>query len=170
MSTVRTGDVIVVRSVGPLAWLIRLGAWIQRKPHNQDHVAIVIDDAGTVVEASPFGVQLGHVADYEAKWTISNASQPKSDSQRAEIAALAKSFLRYGYDFEAIAADASNVFDLHDPWVSDWTPDRVPHTFVCSSLAAFVYGRVGLGCPVGGRFVEPCDWTAWILEHHYQGQ
>ncbi|MGH3536650.1 MAG: hypothetical protein ACRDQG_18305, partial [Pseudonocardiaceae bacterium] len=72
-----------------------------------------------------------------------------------------------GYDWAAIAADTGNVFDLDDPFVAQWPSTGVPATFVCSSLAAYVYGKVGLDCPSGGRFVTPGDWAAWVAQRGY---
>lgn len=168
--TVDTGDVLAVRTRGVFPRLIDLGAFLKHEPHTADHIAIAHDfpPPGNlrVIEAEPGGVRLGPGSGYVgSRWTVTNAAQPKTAAQRQQVVAVAQSFLATPYDWAAISADAGNVFDLRDPWVRDWPVDGPPHRVVCSSLAAYVYEKVGLACPVGGRFVTPAQWVAFIDAH-----
>lgn len=166
---IRTGDVIVVRTPGWGALLIRFGAWLHKKPSSIDHVAVVVDDKGTVIEAEPNGVRLGTVASYDGKYLISNPSQPKSDEQRANVAKLAMQYLGDHYDWEAIAEDAAAELGIHH-WVffKTWVKAVVPKSFVCSSLAAYIYALAGLESPTEGRWTTPADWAAFIHDNHYE--
>lgn len=171
---VDVGDVLCVRTTGPFSWLIRLAARIQRKPATIDHVAIVhhIDADGTpwVVEAwAPQGVRLTNGTAYQASpSTITNVGQPKTAAQRAQVAEIAASLLRHGYDFAAIAQDAMAIFKIRDPLIEGWLPSKTPARFVCSSLAGWCYMLADLDEPDGGRFIAPADWAALILAHGWQ--
>lgn len=168
---VDVGDILVVRCRGILPRLIDLGAWLRHEPR-RDHVAIVyhINDDGEpwVVEAEPGGVRIASGAVYVADpRTITNAAQPKTAEQRAAIAATATSFVDAPYDWAAITQDVTSVLDLRDPYVHEWLPGSVPSHVVCSSLASYVYAKVGLAEPVGGRFCTPADWARFILANHF---
>jgi hypothetical protein len=168
---VDVGDALCVRTSGFFSWLIRCGAWLQRKPSSVDHVAIVsrVDPDGTVwvVEAwSTTGVREHNAADYLASpYTVTNAKQPKTPQQRGQIATMAESLLHRGYDWLGIVGDAAQVFRLPDPFVRQWSASEPPKRFVCSSLAAWVYQAAGLVCPTEQRFTSPADWVSCIDEH-----
>jgi cell wall-associated NlpC family hydrolase len=163
------GDVAVVRTSGIFACLIRLGAWLRGAPHKRNHVAIVAE-GGSVIEAEPGGVTVGALADYPAKYTLTNVGQPKTAQQREAVVNTARSMLRHGYDWLGIAEDALAVFDLDDPAVGQWATGKEPAKVVCSSLAAYVYTHVGLEAPTEGRFTWPDEWTTWIKNHDYQAR
>jgi hypothetical protein len=156
------GDVAVVRTKGFGAFLIRLGAWIKRQPHNQNHVVIIVDNMHTTVEAWPSGgVVKASLDAYDPKTTLTNWAQPKTDEQRQAVVTVAESLLNHGYDWLAIARDTANVFSLDSksgPWANDSTPAR----FVCSSLADYVYRKVGLPSPNTGSMCTPADWSQFI--------
>jgi hypothetical protein len=160
---VDVGDILAVRTHGFAPAMIRLGAVLTGCPP-VDHIAIAhhFDSAGAlwVVEAEPGGVRMASGAGYLADArTISNVGQPKTPAQRAAIAATAEAFLGRPYDWAAISADGGNVFRLTDPFVHEWLPSTVPARVVCSSLASYVYAKVGLAEPVGGRFCTPGQWA-----------
>jgi cell wall-associated NlpC family hydrolase len=157
------GDIAVVRTKGWGAFLIRLGAWLRRKPHEQNHVVIVIDNLHTTVEAWPQGVREGSLDNYDAKTSLTNWSQPKTDAQRQAVVDVATSLLNHPYDWAAIARDTANVFDL-DHKSRPWATDAEPSKFVCSSLADYVYFKVGLPCPGDGSETTPADWSEFIAE------
>ena len=172
---VDVGDVLCVRTTGFFSWLIRLGARLQGKPATIDHMAIVhhVDPDGTpwVVEAwAPVGVRMINGSGYLASpWTITNAGQPKTAEQRVQVASVAESLVRHGYDFAAIAQDAMALFHIRDPLIRAWLPDKTPARFVCSSLAAWCYMLADLDEPNGGRFIAPADWVALIDARNWQG-
>jgi hypothetical protein len=164
---VAPGDIAVVRTKGWGAFLIRLGAWLKRQPHNQNHVIIVIDNAHTTIEAWPEGVRRGSVDNYDPKTSLTNWSQPKSDEQRQAVVDVATSLLNHGYDWAAIARDTANVFDL-DHKSKQWTTEDEPAKFVCSSLADYVYFKVGLPSPDHGAECTPADWAEFIDKQAWQ--
>ncbi|MGH3631838.1 MAG: hypothetical protein ACRDRL_30915 [Sciscionella sp.] len=152
---------------GVFGALIRLGARLRGRPHRDNHVAIVVDAAGGIVEARPEGVRRGSISEYSSKYSLTNVNQPKTTDQRSQVAAVALSLLDHGYDWAAISADVTNVFDIDDPLVKDWADGTTPARFVCSSLAAYVYTKAGLDCPKGGRFCTPGDWARFVGEHGF---
>lgn len=169
---VDVGDVLVVRLGGIFGWLIRFAARLRGRPHGNNHIAVVhhLDADGTpwVVEGEPEGVRMASGAAYlTSKSSVANVGQPKTPEQRQQIAALAESFLHCPYDWAAISADATNAFDIHDPFVPEWTADTVPARVVCSSLATYIYTKLGLDAPSEGRLTTPGDWEAFIRAHHF---
>jgi hypothetical protein len=165
---VRPGDLITTRGKGLGSALIRFGAALGDKPNLVNHVAIVhhTDKAGTTwcVEGRPGGVGWRDATAYLAsRWTISNADQPKNDRQRKTVCEGAVKMLGTDYDWAAIAADAGDPFGLGGLWQLRWGKAGVPGQVVCSSFAAYLYAKAGLGHPEGERRVAPADWLAlWI--------
>jgi hypothetical protein len=169
VTEVKPGDLLVTRSAGRAGYLIRLGAAIRNKPALVNHVAVMHhrDPQGRwwVVEGRPGGVGWRQAADYlRSPYTLSNAKQPKTDAQRTEVTAGAVAMLGTSYDWAAIAQDAAGAFGLDRVWTLDFADGGVPGAVVCSSLAAYLYAKVKLVCPVGGREVEPADWLSLWAE------
>lgn len=168
MTDLQPGDLLATRTKGGLgSFLIRLGAAIRDRPNLVNHIAVVhhYDDAGTLwcLEGRPGGVGWRDAADYTAdRWTVCNAAQPKTATQRATITTGALAMIGTDYDWEAIAHDAGAVFGLDKVWQLKWG-GQVPGHVVCSSLAAYLYAKAGLDCPAGDREVSPGDWVSlWI--------
>lgn len=164
--TAAPGDVAVVRTHGILAWLIRLGAWLRRQSTAGNHVVIVIGNRGEIIEATPSGVRYGNLSAYDAATTVTNGTQNKTLEQRLAVLAAAKALLAHPYDWAAIARDAANVFDLDDR-STPWATNREPSRFVCSSLADYVYAKVGLPSPNTGAECTPADWLDFISANRY---
>lgn len=171
----KPGDVIVVRTPDHGFWdklasrLIRFGAGIEDKPDMENHVAIVhhTDAAGTtwVVEARPGGVGWADIQEYDNPYTISNAAQEKADSQRQQICDAAAAMLKVGYDWSAIIEDSLQALHMSELWHShQWAGGKPPAHVVCSSLADYVYHKIGLASPGEGRFTLPGDWAKFIIE------
>ena len=165
--TILQGDVLAVRTSGLAATAIRLGAAIRGKPNLSNHVAVAhhMDVHGTLwcIEGRPGGAGWRDARAYEAsRWTLDNSGQPKTDAQRALITTTMEALIGTAYDWEAIAADAAADLSLDTAWLPAWH-GTVPGHVVCSSLAAYAYGKAGLACPSGGRQVQPSDWDAFIL-------
>lgn len=165
---VAPGDIICVRTnAWPWGWLIRIGAWLARKPSTVDHVAIVShrDLAGItwVLEGRPGGVGWEDIRKYDNPWMISNADQPKTPEQRQQICALAKAMLGTAYDWPAIVSDAMDTLHIRDLWATKDYGAQPPGHVVCSSYAAWIYRRAGLAEPSQRvRWVQPCDWAAFV--------
>ena len=166
----KPGDLLATRTKSGLgSFLIRLGAALRDRPNLVNHIAIVhhTDAQGTVwcIEGRPGGVGWRQAADYVAdRWTICNAAQPKTATQRATVTAGATALLGTAYDWQAIAAAAAGAFGLDQAWELKWGKNgQVPGHVVCSSLAAWLYEKAGLEHPEGDREVAPADWvTLWI--------
>lgn len=172
------GDVVLTRSRPKNFWgklavrAIRLGAAIHDQPNIWNHVAIVhhIDDTGTLwgVEGRPGGVGWVDMRNWvNDGWVLSNADQPKTEDQRAQIAAASEALIGTAYDWSGIAIDAGRA--VAGLWATLW-PEKwhnyraAPGHVVCSSLADWVYGKVGLGSPRADRACTPADWAQYILD------
>lgn len=171
------GDVLVVRSSALSSGMIRFGAALLGKPNLDNHVAVVHhkDANGTLwcLEGRPGGVGWRQASDYMsgpmASWTLSNSAQPRTDAQRAAIAAAVLGMLGAKYDWDAIVADG--VADLHLGEV--WMPqDGTVHgETVCSALAAYAYDKAGVSRPAGReRTVQPADWTSWVIQRGWEAR
>ena len=170
MTALNVGDVLCTRNdKGWPARLIRLGAALLDNVNTVNHVIVVHhrDDAGTWwgIEGRPGGV--GYVDLHKAlkgPFTLDNRQQPKTAAQRAEIAKVAEGLLGTPYDWAGIVQDGMRAIGAQHLWESRINGE-VPAQLVCSSLADWVYDRVGLPSP-GGKFdrhVTPGDWARFIL-------
>jgi hypothetical protein len=166
------GDVILARSGGFAAAMIRLGAALRDAPNLQNHVAVAhhTDAHGTlwVAEGRPGGAGWRDAKAYLASpWVLTNAEQPKTGAQRQAVCDVMQAMIGTAYDWEAIAADAAADLHLDTAWLPAWN-GTVPGHAVCSSLAAYAYGKAGLHCPAGGRQVQPSDWDTFILTRAWE--
>lgn len=170
---VQPGDVVLVRTRGWTGALIRFGAALLGRPNVHNHVAIVhhADDAGVMwgIEGRPGGVGWVDMDVYlNDSWSLANTDQPKTADQRTRVAEAAYSMLKMRYDWTAIASDALKALHLERLWrAKDYNEDTVPGQVVCSSLADYVYAKVGLASPGltdgdGIRFTTPADWDMFI--------
>lgn len=170
--TPRVGDVWAVQTTGWAAALIRFGSRLRGRDSLDNHVVIVhhVDPAGVAwgIEGRPGGVGWADLRRYQQHpATRSNEAQPKTDGQRAQVAALAEQMLGTQYDWAGIGADAAADLGLPQLFASDWHGHGVPGHIVCSSFAAYVYGKLGLAHPDLGheRFCQPSDWTEFDQAH-----
>lgn len=165
---VQPGDVLAVATGNHLtARLIRAAEALAGRPSYNNHVIIVHHQSkggGWVgIDAQPGGVAWCDVAPYlAAKRTRCNDGQPRTAEQTAQVASACTAMLSVAYDWGAIAVDALHDLGVPDGWAAEW--HGRPASFVCSSLAAWVYMQVGLPHPCVGheRYCQPSDWTAWI--------
>ena len=163
------GTILVTRSNGFAGFMIRFGAAISNKPNLGNHVAVVhhTDKEGTVwcIEGRPGGVGWKDARGYLAsRWTMTNAAQPLTETQRYEIAVAMEALIGTGYAWDAIAADALSSLGMHLPgWDQKWSDGEVAGQVVCSSAAAYAYGKATAPHPEGDRGCTPSDWSAWIL-------
>jgi hypothetical protein len=166
------GDVVVVRTPGFPAWVIRLGEALQGKPALRNHVAVLYHEGDGVrwyLEGRPSGLgwaafPYGDDPYLGSPWTVSNAAQPKSPSQRAAVCTVMREMVGTPYDWGAIEDDAAAALHLPGGWEKWGTGTALPGHVVCSSSAAFAYRETGLAAPElgGGRFTEPADWDDFI--------
>lgn len=167
--TVEPGTVLVTRSTGFAGWWIRFGAALRNKPNLGNHCAVVHhrDEAGTLwcIEGRPGGVGWRDAKGYLAsKWTMTNAAQPLTGPQRVNICKQVEALLGTEYDWQSIAADALSDLGMTLPgWDAKWKDGEVAGQLVCSSAAAYAYGKAGVPHPPGDRGCQPADWNEWIL-------
>lgn len=172
MAAPSPGDVLLTRSTGRAAWLIRLGAALRNRANMVNHVAVVhhADELGTVwcLEGRPGGVGWRDAADYlKSPYTMTNMIQPKTAAQRTAVCATALAMIGTPYDWASIVEDAGAAFGLKDIW-SRKTDGKVPGEVVCSSLAAYAYDKAGLEHPPGSdRTTTPGDWLSYLIEHKW---
>jgi hypothetical protein len=168
--SVSNGDVIVVRTSGLAAEVIRLGERIQGKPDLHNHVAVVynVGPGGILaIEGRPGGVGWVDAARYlDSPWSVTNFCQPKTEVQRRLVCAAMHEMAlkKTPYDWQAIADDAASALRIPDVFrePSDW--GNFPGHVVCSSVAAWAYQQAGLAHPepCDCPHVEPGDWDSFI--------
>lgn len=172
MSELLPGDVVVVRTPGRAAGVIRFGEWLQRKPDLRNHVAVVDHiekNARWYLEGRPGGLgwkvfPLDNDPYQTSPWTIDNSAQPKTDSQRELVRLSMRRLLAAPYDWEAIEADTAQCLHLPDLWPR-WKRKVMPGHVICSSSAVWAYGQAQLAAPEtpeGQRLTEPADWDLFI--------
>ena len=150
------------------AKLIRFGEWLHRAPSMANHVVGVhhsIRTGWSGIAGKPGGVGWEDLTRYtKNKNTVSNQDQPKTPEQRQAICDSGVHMLGVSYDNDAILADAMIDLGLTALY-SDWKGQGWPAHVVCSSLWAYIYGKVGLAHPAVGheRFCQPSDWTRFSL-------
>jgi hypothetical protein len=174
VTNVQPGDVLVVRTGSFAGAMIRLGAALKGRPNLSNHVSIVhhTDAHGTVwcLEGRPGGAGWRDAKAYLASpWLLTNAAQPKTGAQRQAVCGIMQAMIGTAYDWEGIAADGAADLHLDTAWLPAWN-GTVPGHVVCSSLAAYAYGKTGLGCPAGGRQVQPADWDTFILTRGWEAR
>jgi hypothetical protein len=161
------GDVLLVRTGGLAATMIRFGAALRGHPNLSNHVAVVhhTDKEGTVwaIEGRPGGVGWADATTYlTSTWLLTNAAQPKTGAQRTIVAKTMETMIGTAYDWSAIVADAAADLRLDNAWLPTWH-GTVPGHVVCSSVAAYAYGKASLTGPAADRTCTPADWDQWIL-------
>jgi hypothetical protein len=178
------GDVILTRHEGWAGRWIRFGAALRElitrrpSPNLRNHVVGVWkrDLLGVLwgIEATTDGVvQVDLTKRLQSAWVLSNADQPKTPAQRAEVVRIGQAFLGTAYDWDAIVGDALDALGIDKFWRPADFPDdgRLPLATVCSALWDFAYQRAGLanpGAPTGGRFTTPADWDAFITTRAWE--
>lgn len=173
MLQLQPGDLVVVRTPGIFAWMIRAAEMLQGKPDLRNHVAMFHHAAEGVnwyLEGRPssFGWQPFRAdADpyQDSTWTISNSGQPKTGAQREAACMYMRDLLGAPYDWSAIEADLAEMLRLPEVWARWNNGTRMPGHVVCSSAASWAYREASLAAPElgGGRFTEPADWDRFIM-------
>ncbi|HEY6021619.1 MAG TPA: hypothetical protein VIY48_17650 [Candidatus Paceibacterota bacterium] len=176
LDVLKPGDVLAVNTGNNwAASLIRLGQRLQGKPSFDNHVVAVHhrDPGGRLwgIEGRPGGVGWVDIAQYDNKFLVSNAAQPKTDEQRNEICAYAAAMLGTQYDWTAIIKDTLSTFHLDAIWMAKDFGPQAPAHVVCSSVYAWIYKKVGLEePPTTDRWTEPADWVKFFIEKGWARQ
>jgi hypothetical protein len=165
------GDVLAVSTSNSnvVEEVIKIGGVLAAGSGLDNHVVVMhhwTDGVPWGVEGKPGGVGWADLRRYlHDPYTVGNPGQPKSDAQRAEVARLAETMLGTPYDWAAIADDGLTALHLPRLFSEDWSGEGAPGHVVCSSLAAWLYRRVGLAHPGvhPDRLTTPSDWTEFCL-------
>lgn len=163
------GDVLVVSTGNNwAAKLIRIGEVIRGQAGLNNHVAILhhqTDGVWWAIEGRPGGVGWVDARRYlRDAHTLTNAAEPKTPLQRVTVARDAEAMLGTPYDWAAICGDVFDSLRIRDIFRQDWDGQGSPGHVVCSSFAAYLYGRVGLAHPKSAeRYTFPSDWTEFCL-------
>ncbi len=183
MTAFQPGDVWAVDAVGFGRIPIIIGSWLAGHRAPVDHVVTVHhQDKNGVwwgIEGRPSGVGWVDMSSYFAtraqlRAARGNFSQPRTLAQRQAVCKLMEGLLGTSYDWVGgIVADfdaslhAEDLAKIVDRWWG-WNDgvSRPPHV-VCSSAAAWAYGKLGLAHPGGAQeLVTPADW--WRFNGQWQ--
>jgi hypothetical protein len=178
MLQLQPGDLVVVRTPGIFAWMIRAAEMLQGRPDLRNHVAMFHHSAEGVnwyLEGRPGGFGWQPFRDdadpyMDSTWTISNSAQAKTDAQRTLACSYMRELLGAPYDWSAIEADLAEVLRLPGVWAKWNDGTRMPGHVVCSSAAAWAYRCASLAAPElgGGRLTEPADWDRFIMTRAWE--
>jgi hypothetical protein len=174
---VQPGDVLIVRTGGWAGILIRIGAWLRRKPDVWNHAVIAhhIDAAGTWwgIEGRPGGVGWKDIRGFlSSPVTLTTAElwAAATPEQRRTICEGAEALLTTRYDNVAIIVAALQVID--PLWQtrarSEWGGE-VPAQVICTSLVDYLGEQVGLPTPERDRWCTPWDWAELIMKEDSRG-
>ncbi len=171
----KPSDLLVVRTGGWAATMIQLGATLTGKPNLGNHVAVAhhLDSTGKfwwLLEGRPGGVGWADSRKYEhTRYLLNNCGQPRTDTQRQQIAIEAEHLIGTAYDWSMIADETLRAFHMPELWARvEQAKGLPPAAVVCSSYAAFLYDRAG--CAVPQRTTEdttPGAWDGFILDNGY---
>lgn len=143
------GDFLLVESRGTfMDRLIQFGQWLRRKdrPYRRFvHAALIIDEAGTLIEAEPSGIHKGNTVNTYPRSVVVSITAP--DDQRANAVAFAESHLRDGYGFFSFVAIAIQILT---GWPFSF---GLEGTEICSAFVSRALERCGYD------FVDPFTMT-----------
>jgi hypothetical protein len=185
------GNVLMTRTPSFVGAAIRFGEALLDLPNPHNHVIVVShrDAAGVLwgIQASPGGIGWAYDLDkvIANRWTMSNADQPLSPTQRALIVKVVTgllpraatqgqpAFSGTGYDWSAIFADGLAAVHLDWMWRLEEFPEQgqQPPHLVCSALADWGYERAGAANPGGyarTRLTQPADWTRFTIRREWE--
>jgi cell wall-associated NlpC family hydrolase len=150
------GDFAVVRILGDVGRLIRVGQWLDGDGYeNYEHAFIDVGD-GQLVEAQPHGARLASLSDYDGRTPLwSTGCFPLTDDQRACLVAAARSYIGVPYSFLDYGSLALARFHVRPPVVTRYIADT--HHMICSQLVDQCYVDAGVHLFTDGRF--PGDVT-----------
>jgi uncharacterized protein YycO len=131
------GLYFVVQTHGFVPWVIRRAT---RSPY--DHAGIIVDNAGTIIEAEPDGVRLGHLWEYKGCRIAINSGEDMTVAQRTTVAATAKAMIGKPYGDLQIVDDGLECFGWHWKWLLKWASGD--GEVVCSQLVALAGQAAGL--------------------------
>jgi hypothetical protein len=169
------GDLLIVTGTQDVAKVIEIGAVLVGDPA-ASHVAVYHHtDANGVpwaLEGRPGGVGWRDATDYDRDpRTVTNAAQPKTETQRISVCYWSEKLIGTQYDWlGGIAEDALRALDPQLLWKPEAATGIVPGAVVCSSYAAWVYGRAGLPAPSPGdwRHVTPGAWSLFVEQRGWE--
>lgn len=164
------GDLLIVTGTAATSKLIEIGAILVGDPAASHVAGYHHTDVHGVpwgLEGRPGGFGWRDIRDYDADpRTVTNAAQPKTPAQRAQVCEWGLKMIGTPYDWMGgIVHDAAEVL-LPEPWRTEiWKPDpatgKVPGAVVCSSAWSWIYDQVGLASPAVAKDWETVTPGAW---------
>lgn len=134
------GSFVVVSTSGFGGWVIR------RATHSwADHALIVVDDAGSIVEAEPGGVRRGHLSEYSGRQM--KAFTQGTGDQRTRVAQAAISMIGVPYDDLDIVDIGLDEIGIHWGWLQRLVEKQ--HSLICSQMVAKCGAAAGLDWSCG---------------------
>ena len=145
----RVGDLVVIKTGGLFARVIRFGQWLRWRKLDKgrawhfNHAAVVIED-GIIVEARPTGVRVSKLNEYRAIY----CEVVKLNGDPNKCVEEAKKWITTPYGYADIIAFFFLTLGLDPKWVDRICRDS--RTVVCSQLAALSAHAAG-----DNRFDDP---------------
>lgn len=150
--TPTTGQYGCVRTHGLNAWLIRVGT---RSKYN--HVFLVVDDQGSIIEADPGGARRSTINAYAGDAVLYSTDQLTA-AQKDRVVAKATVLLGTGYGWLDIARLSLRSLGLQWAWLTRAADNE--KTMICSQLVAACGEAAGLDWDCGREApaaVTPAD-------------
>lgn len=146
--TPKIGDFGLTRIPGYVGSLITLGEWANGDGFGDyDHAFVLVDDAGTIVEAEPGGARLSNCSEYK---DITWSSWDLTDKQRNDIAHAALELLGTKYSVADYFSLAAHRLHIPAPFLK--TRVETSRYLICSQLADRAYHNAGLEMFQDGRW------------------
>lgn len=126
----------VVKTSGLIPWVIRRATrgWA-------DHAFVIAED-GTIIEAEPGGVRLGHLSEYYACRIAINSGEDMTVAQRTAVVAAAKAMIGKPYGDLQIVDDGLESLGWHWQWLASHADNN--GELICSQLVAKAGQAAGL--------------------------
>lgn len=172
MSNYKPGSFFLTPIKGAAGYGIALAQALAGDPSRYTHAGLILDEAGTIIEAELNGARLASIREYGSDALLISdgpvqrqiaLGDPRSEAGiRADVVAAGRKFVGVPYsllDYAAIAA-----LHLHLP--SKWIRQRVQSSghLICSQLVDAAYLNAGVHLFNDGRLpgdVAPADLSAW---------
>lgn len=157
-SAPRPGDFRLVEMGGDVGRLIRVLQWLNGDGFaDYEHAAVYLGD-GEFVEASPHGARVATYGLFDGHVFWSSGIIPLTDTQRADIAAAARSYVGVGYGWLDYLALVAHRFGVNVPGLRGYIADS--GHMICSQLVDQCYVDAGVHLFADGRwpgYVTPGD-------------
>lgn len=153
------GDIVFVHGSGFFDKFIQFGQRLRFNKNDSfyNHVALIIDSQGTLIESTSKGVKQSHISKYEnPRYQLKVVNIPASTEDRVEVLNFAKSCLSDGYSWIGLIFSALCVLSGLKFSVG------FDEQFICSGLVAASLERTNAIFPRNSRSMTPADLLAYF--------